>query len=79
MSVKLLTEIIWSLLSLKGGCTGSYELTLVKMPHCWKLHVMAQSYDMPGHEKTNNVVVCHEKTQVRLGTSSCLHEESVDP
>ena len=29
-------------LSLKGGCTGSAESTLVKIPHCWKPHVMAQ-------------------------------------
>ena len=29
-------------LSLKGGCTGSSESTLVKMPHCWKSHVAAQ-------------------------------------
>ena len=27
--------------SLKGGCKGSYESTLVKMPHCWKSHVAA--------------------------------------
>ena len=30
--------------SLKGGCTGSSESTLVKMPHCWKSHAMAQYY-----------------------------------
>ena len=29
-------------LSLKGGCTGSSESTLVKMTHCWKSHVSAQ-------------------------------------
>ena len=29
-------------LSIKGGCTGSFESTLVKMPHCWKSHVTAQ-------------------------------------
>ena len=28
-------------LSLKVGCTGSSESTLVKMPHCWKSHVTA--------------------------------------
>ena len=27
---------------LKGGCIGSSESTLVKMPHCWKSHVAAQ-------------------------------------
>ena len=41
MSVKLLTAHDLEFLSLKGGCTGSSESTLVKMPHCWKLHVMA--------------------------------------
>ena len=41
MDVKLLTEHHLEFLSLKGGCTGSYESTLVKMPHCWKSHVEA--------------------------------------
>ena len=44
MIVRLLTDHHWHLefLSLKGGCTGSSESTLVKMPHCWKSHAMAQ-------------------------------------
>ena len=33
MTVKLLTEHHLEFLSLKGGCTGSSESTLVKMPH----------------------------------------------
>ena len=33
MSVKLLTEHHLEFLSLKGGCTGSSESSLVKMPH----------------------------------------------
>ena len=41
MSVKLLTEHHLELLSLKGGCTGSSESTLVKMSNCWKSHVAA--------------------------------------
>ena len=41
MSVKLLTGHHLEFLSLKGGCTGSSESTLVKIPHCWKSHVMA--------------------------------------
>ena len=44
MSVKLLTEHNLECLSLKGGCTGSSESTLVKMPHCWKSHVTGQLY-----------------------------------
>ena len=41
MSIKLLTEHNLKSLSLTGGCTGSSESTLVKMPHCWKPHVTA--------------------------------------
>ena len=42
MSVKLLIEHYLEFLSLKGGCTGSFESTCVKTPHCWKSHVTAQ-------------------------------------
>ena len=46
MSVKLLTVVniilSFEFLSLKGGCTGSSESTLVKMPHCWNSRVTAQ-------------------------------------
>ena len=42
MTVKQLTEQHLESLTLKGGCTGSSESTLVKMPHCWKSHVMAK-------------------------------------
>ena len=51
-SVKLLTEHLLEVLSLKGFCTGSSESTLVKMPQCWKSHIaahiicMASSYIM---------------------------------
>ena len=41
MMVKLLNEHHLEFLSLKGGCTGLSESTLVKMPHCLKSHVMA--------------------------------------
>ena len=46
MSVKLLTEHHLEFLSLKIGCAGSFECTLVKMPHCWKSHVAAQLCSM---------------------------------
>ena len=42
MRVMLLTEHRLEFLSLKEGCTGSSESTLVKMTHCWKPHVAAQ-------------------------------------
>ena len=40
MIVKLLTEHHLEFLSLKGGCTGSSESTLAKMPHYWKSHAV---------------------------------------
>ena len=43
VSVKLLTEQHLQFLRLKGGCTGSYDSILVKMPH-WKSHVAAHIY-----------------------------------
>ena len=42
MSVMLLTVPNLEFLSLKGGCPGSSESSHVKMPHCWKSHVIAQ-------------------------------------
>ena len=42
MRVMLLIEHYLEFLSLKGGCTGSSESTLVKMTHCSKSHVAAQ-------------------------------------
>ena len=46
ISVKLLTEHHLEFLNLRGGSTGSSEFTLVKMPHCWKSHVMAKLFVM---------------------------------
>ena len=59
MTVKLLTEHhIKEFLSLKGGCTGLSESTLVKMPRCWKSHITAHE---PRHEISNNVVCATSK------------------
>ena len=62
MSVKLLTEHHLEFLLLKGGCRGSSESTLVKMPHCWKSHVTAhcnQQMPLAGHEP--KPLKCQEK------------------
>ena len=52
---------------LKGGCTGSSESTLVKMPHCWKSHVTAQisftsSFTLcrPETPKTDTLANCED-------------------
>ena len=44
ITVKLLTEQQLEFLSLKGGCTGLSESTLVKMHSGWKSHVTAHIY-----------------------------------
>ena len=41
ITVKLLTEHHLEFLSLKGGCTGLSESTLLKMSNCWKSHAAA--------------------------------------
>ena len=48
MIIKLLTEHHLEFLSLKGGCRGSSESTLVKMPHCWKSRVTAHMLKLMG-------------------------------
>ena len=42
MVVKLLTEHHLEFLSLKGGCRGLSESSLVRMSNCWKSHAVAQ-------------------------------------
>ena len=42
MIVKLLTEHHLEFPSLKIGCRGSSESTLVKISNCWKSHAPAQ-------------------------------------
>ena len=39
-----MTEHHLEFLSLTGGCRGSSDSTLVKIPHCWKCHAAAQMY-----------------------------------
>ena len=42
MIVRLLNAHHFEFLSLKQGCRGLSESTLVKMPHCWKSHATGQ-------------------------------------
>ena len=69
MSVKLLTEHDVEFLSLKGGCTGSSESTLVKMPHFWKSHVTDHMSLLPASLKPvclKNSSLSHESLQLDL-------------
>ena len=56
MNIKLLTEQHLEFLSLKGGCKGSSEFTLVKMPQCWKSHVAAHLCKVHWMQVFNTVI-----------------------
>ena len=45
MIVQLLTEYHMEFLSLKGGCRGLSESSLVKISKCWKSHAAAHIRD----------------------------------
>ena len=75
MSVKLLIEHHLMFLSLKGGCRGSSESTLVKIPHCWKLHALAhnmnkgnQRDDHQAKTETKNYITKPEPITVMVAT-----------
>ena len=67
MTVKLLVEQHLEFLSLKGGCTGLSEAMLVKMPHCWKLHVAAHMY--LSHMRKTSFIVSSEVRNIIFGVS----------
>ena len=45
-------------LSLKGGCTGLSESTLVKIPHFWKSHVTTQLSKLATGKISRFLLVC---------------------
>ena len=79
MTLRLLTEHHLEFLSLKGGCTGSLESTLAKIPNCWKSHVMVHLYistetDTSERDLINRISeyraaeVIHRQSQQNVGT-----------
>ena len=69
MSVKLLTEHHLEYVSLNGGCTGSSESTLVKMPHYWKSRVTA-------HFGSIRIISFITPAQDPCTSDPCLHGSS---
>ena len=65
MNIKLLTEHHLEFLSLKGGCTGLYEITLIKIPHCWKSHVAAHMSLLFAYDR-NSWLICKMEVNVTV-------------
>ena len=57
MIVKLLTEHHLEFLSVKGGCRGLSEYSLVKMSKCWKSHALAHFVLISRHEQLINILI----------------------
>ena len=64
MIVKLLAEHHLEFLSLKGGCRGSSESTVVKMSNCWKCYATAH---IPSYYQTIKLFLLYSVVD-------CLHE-----
>ena len=83
MIVKLLTEHLLEFLSLKGGCRGSSESTLIKMPHCWQSHALAlnlckctSAFQVPSHViffRRSAVFKQEEKPTLKLSYQKHAH------
>ena len=78
MGVKLLTEHRSEFVSLKGGCTGSSESTLVRMPHCVAAHFMiywlrADAYDTLG------TFISQRKGKIQTSTTNLVFHASSAP
>ena len=76
LSVKLLTEHHLECLSLKGGCTGSSESTLVKKPHYWESHVMAQIITPPQFGLTHGVSSVNQRVYIYNSICQALNEDT---
>ena len=76
MSVKLLTDHHLEFLSLKGGCIGSSESTLVEMPHCWKSRVTSHLFVRP--QDTNNEVMKIMHVHVSMNVHKKDHSKCIN-
>ena len=70
MSVKLLTEHRLEFVSLKGGCTGSSESTLVKMPHCVAAQFMIYWLRADANDTLGGTFISHRKGKIQTSTTN---------
>ena len=70
MSVKLLTEHRLEFVSLKGGCTGSSESTLVKMPHCVAAQFMIYWLRVDTYDTLGGTFISQRKGKIQSRTTN---------
>ena len=70
MSVKLLTENRLEFASLKGGCTGSSESTLVKMPHCVAAQFMINWLRVDAYDTLGGTFISQRKGKIQTSTTN---------
>ena len=70
MSVKLLTEHRLEFVSLKGGCTGSSESTLVKMPHCVAAQFMVYWLRADVYDTLGGTFISQRKGKIQTSTTN---------
>ena len=72
MSVKLLTEHRLEFVSLKGGCTGSSESTLVKMPHCVAAQFMIYWLRADLYDTLGGTFISQRKEKIQTSTTNLV-------
>ena len=70
MSVKLLVEHRLEFVSLKGGCTGSSESTLVKMPHCVAAQFMIYWLRADACDTLGGTFISQRKGKIQTSTTN---------
>ena len=74
MSVKLLTEHLLEFVSSKGGCTGSSESTLVRMPHCVDILASSRCVRYAGYFH-----ISQRKGKIQTSTTNLVFHASSAP
>ena len=77
MSVKLLTENRLEFASLKGGCTGSSESTLVKMPHCVAAQFMIYWLRADAYDTLGGTFISQRKGKIQSSTTNQVFMHAV--
>ena len=79
MSVKLLTEHRLEFVSLKGGCTGSSESTLFKMPHYGVAQFMIYWLRADAYDTLDGTFISQRKGKIQTSTTNLVFHACSSP